>query len=370
LDSPKEQFSEVASAASWWLNEKVKMLDDNLLWPLWDRIDEAVWQQADELRPKMRDALHDALNAPAGRLAEILLKKLDAGKDSQELTGGMCERVDKLIHAPGRSGMLARVRLTADVSHLFERAPDWTKEKIIPLFDWSSPDAPAAWSARKYSYIGSPELFELTKQAFLDLFGRTDVPDEDLRIFSDWLTAIMVANQSNGVHYPLTSMEARSALRRAGVRSLSSVGHRLALAMEQAKPEEKISKWRTVVGPVFQSVWPLDVELQTSASTFKLVQILCASGNAFPEAVDVILPFIRHEDPRDRTAVFSISESDGILYSSSPEKMLDLLAAVVGDPPARSVYGLGKALERVRDHAPRLVDTKKFQKLLSLASNN
>ena len=216
----------------------------------------------------MNDALTDALNAPAGRLAEVLMKKLTSGKDSQELSGGMRARFDKLIGAPGEFGMLARVRLAAEVSFLFERAPGWTKVKIVPLFDWSSPDAPAAWSARKYSNcIGSPELFGLTKQAFLELFSRTDVPDEDLRIFAEWLAAIMLANQSGEAEYPLTATEARSALRQAGVRSLASVGHRLATEMEKATPEEKISKWRTVVGPVFESVWPLDVELQTSAST-------------------------------------------------------------------------------------------------------
>ncbi len=41
LDWPQEQFPAIASAASWWLNEKVKELDDSLLWPLWDRIEEA-----------------------------------------------------------------------------------------------------------------------------------------------------------------------------------------------------------------------------------------------------------------------------------------------------------------------------------------
>jgi hypothetical protein len=314
----------------------------------------------------MNDALNDALNAPAGHLAEVLLKKLTNGKDSQELSGGMRERFDKLFGAPGRFGMLARVYLAAEVSYLFERAPAWTKEKIVPLFDWSSPDAPAAWSARKYSnYIGSPELFGLTKQAFLDLFSRLDLPDEDLRIFAEWLPAIMLANQSGEAEYPLAATEARSALRQAGVRSLSSVGHRLAIEMEKATPEEKISKWRTVVGPVFESVWPLDVELQTSASTFKLVQILRASGNAFPEAADVIIPFIQPDD----TSVFSISEADDVLYSSSPERMLALLAAVVGDAPERSAYELSKALVRVRTHCPQLADTKRFQKLLTLASN-
>jgi len=48
--------------------------------------------------------------------------------------------------------------------------------------------------------------------------------------------------------------------------------------------------------------------------------------------------------------------------------MLDIIAAVVGDALPGSVYALGKALARVRAIAPALADTRKFQKLLTYAS--
>jgi hypothetical protein len=318
----------------------------------------------------MNDLLTASLNHPAGRLAEVLLKKLTKGPDDREPPEPLRARLDKLIAAGGNFGRLARVRLAKEVSFLFERAPAWTKDKIIPLFDWSSPDAGAVWSARKYaSYIGSPELFGLTKQPFLDLFGRADVSREELQVFATWLTAIMIANESKQADYPITPAEARSALRRAGVESLSSVAHHLAIEMERARSEEKLSKWHDVVGPVFQSIWPLDLELQTSASTFKLVQLILASGAAFPEAAEVVVPFIRPDDARHHTSVYSISKADDVLYSSSPEKALDLLGAVVGEAPAPGPYGLRKALERIREQAPQLANTRKYQKLLSLVGN-
>jgi hypothetical protein len=317
----------------------------------------------------MRDVFSDAINAPPGRLAEILLRKVTKGH--VELPDGLLARFDKLVDAPGKPGLLARARLAADVPFLFARAPNWTKRKLLPYFEWSSPDAAHVWSARKYSNaIGSPELFGLMKKPFLELFGRSDVPAEDLRTFAEWLAAILIVNQVEGVRYPLTSTEARAALRRAGANALSSVGHRLAMEMERAGLEEKAELWRTVVGPVFQAIWPLDVELQTSASTFKLVQILCATGEAFPEAADAILPFIQPEDPRAQTTVFSIAGAPDLLYRAAPGKMLDLIAAVVGDALPGSVYALGKALSRLRLFAPNLADTRKFQKLLSCASQH
>ena len=237
------------------------------------------------------------------------------------------------------------------------------------MFDWSSPEAAAAWSARKYSnYIGPPELVAMTKKAFLKFFGRTDVPEEDLDIFSGWLAAIVLANQASNTGYPITPAEARAALRNAGSRVLSSVAHRLAIEMERAKPNEKLARWRDIVGPVFLSIWPLDVELQTSASTFKLVQILLATGSAFPEAAEAIIPFIRPEGPHRHTSVFAISRADDVIYSSSPERLLDLLVAVVGDAAAGSAYGLAKVVDRLQSHAPQLASTRKFQRLLAVAS--
>jgi hypothetical protein len=50
--------------------------------------------------------------------------------------------------------------------------------------------------------------------------------------------------------------------------------------------------------------------------------------------------------------------------------MLDLVAAVVGDAPAQSVYGLKEALDRILKHAPQLAAWKKFQRLASVASTH
>jgi hypothetical protein len=366
LKWPPESFGEIASPASSWLDEHAKSLDDTLLWPLWDRIADA---SREERELAMRDVFTDALNSSPGRLAEVLLRKLPAGTTQSGQLPEFHQRLNKLVDAPGQVGQLARVRLAAEVSLLFERVPDWTKKKILPLFEWSSADAPAVWSARKYSnYIGSPELFGLTKKPLLEMFSRNDVSAEDLRTFSEWLTAILIANQAHQIGYPLTSTEARGALRRAGVKALSSVGHRLAVEMGGGTPEQKAVRWRTIVGPVFQAIWPLDVELQTSATTYKLAQILMATGDAFTEAADAIIPFIRPDDRRAHSTVFSIAEAPEYLFVLSPSKMLDLVAAVVGDAPPGSVYALGKALDRIRAIDPKLANTRKFQKLIESAA--
>src|SRR5260370_16330157 len=184
------------------------------------------------------------------------------------------------------------------------------------------------WSARKYSnYIGTPELFRRLKKPFLELFIRPEVPEEDLRVFSDWLAAILLANQGGKAGYPLKVTEVRSLLRRAGPNSLASFAHRLATQMEGARAKEKIKVWTEIVDPVFRGAWPLDVELQASSATFKLVQILLATGAAFDKAASLIIPFIHSEGSRQHTSIFSISQAGEDLYAQAPDKMLTVLLA-------------------------------------------
>jgi hypothetical protein len=361
-----EPFEETASGAAWWMNEVSEKLKAPLLWAVWDLIERRASRHVEVLN---NNPLQTALNNPVGHLASVLLKRTKRAKGSSELGKQLRARYERLIGSDDTFALLARVRLSAAIAFLFERAPKWATAMILPSFSWVSTDAPAMWSARTYStHIGSAELFRLTKDSFLELFSRPEISDESVRVFSDWLALILMTNQVGKADYPLTAPEVRSVLRRAGHQGLSSFAHRLSMEMESAKPEEKDKVWRERVGPVFHAAWPLDVELQTSSVTFSLVQILLATGSAFAEAATMLLPFIRAEDPRLQTSIFSISEANAYLYHIAPQKMLDLLSAVAGDAPERTLYGLDKALNILKGEAPELGHTKQFQKLVAQAS--
>jgi hypothetical protein len=358
-------FAEIANAAASWVDQVSEKLKYSVLWRLWDFLERRAPRQRETADG---DVFTAALNDAAGNLASVLLKRTPKPKGQIELGKALRDRYVRLLRQNDFSARLARVRISAAVAFLFERAPVWTEAHILPSYDWRSPDALAMWSARKYSnYIGSATLFALTKKPFLELFSRQDVPTEDLRVFSEWLAVVLLATQSGSTDYPLTMIEARTVLRTSGNESLWSFAHRLAVEMESAKPEEERSTWQTVVGPVFQGAWPIDADLQTSHATFKLVQLLLATGQAFGEAAPVIIPFIRPEDRRAHSSVFSISEADPEIYGIAPHQMLNLLGSVAGDAPNRSLYGMNKALEKLREKAPELATTRAFQKLQTQA---
>jgi hypothetical protein len=49
---------------------------------------------------------------------------------------------------------------------------------------------------------------------------------------------------------------------------------------------------RTIVGPAFQAIWPLDARLRSEETTRNLVLTALECGEAFPEAVEAILDLI------------------------------------------------------------------------------
>jgi hypothetical protein len=95
---------------------------------------------------------------------------------------------------------------------------------------------------------------------------------------------------------------------------------------------------------------------------------LLATGSAFSDAATTIIPFIRSESSRDHTSIYSISGASLDLYKGAPQKTLDLLSAIAGDAPDRSLYGLSSAPNRLQEVTPQLAQTKQFQKLAMQAT--
>lgn len=364
---PSDSFGEISGHAVDWLGSPQVLEAVSNQWDIWDKVADSLSDEATLLTPP-EAVVQESFGHIAGKLVDILMQLMPVSEAETVFREKLAPRLKLLIEKPGKSGQCALVRLAVNLPYLFERAPRWSVRTIIPLFEWTESFAPLVWHARVYSRsIGGPKLFVLLKAAFLSLFSRHDVSDEALRIFSGWLVSMLLANTKSKAEYDLTFVEARAALRRTKPTVLQSVAHDLAEEMQQAAPSQKVAVWRNVVGPLFEGIWPMDVDLLSGAVTFKLLQILRATGEAFPEAAVVIEPFIVPEEKEQGTAAFSLSNADDLLFRSSPTKMLDIVAAVVGKRPPGSVFQLQQVLERISACQPALINTRKYQALAQMA---
>lgn len=366
LKWPKNRFEVIEKPALNWLQNNAQYIFGERLFILWDKFFDFITRNniddTSEYEP-----LTGALGSPVSPLVEILVG-CPADQDSAGLSPEVRIRMERMLKLPGGLGSLARARFSPEVSNLYERDAVWVIDNLLPLFDLSFSESANMWSARSYSnYIGSPELIRALKEPFFELLNDADTPIELLQRYAEWLATIAIANQKEDAGYPVTNAEVRSILRKAGVSTLQSVAHKIAREMETTPTNQKNQYWREVIGPVFEGIWPLDIDLRSASLAFKLVQILRATGAAFARASSVILPYIAPDYARSHAIIRTIAKADDILFSSGPKEMLQLISAVVGVAPTSSVYDLQRALDRVSAVDPSLENTPLYQRLRTFA---
>lgn len=119
---------------------------------LYDSIWAALEMSADETAPEgERDWLTTAINRAGGRLAEFLIRRIDAKRRlaGEDVIATDDETRLSLICAGSTySHLLALVVIAQDLLFLYSVDAAWTTDKLIPTFDWDtdSTRAEAAWS--------------------------------------------------------------------------------------------------------------------------------------------------------------------------------------------------------------------------------
>ena len=111
-----------------------------------------------------------------------------------------------------------------------------------------------------------------------------------------------------------------------------------------ALPDEP-TRWRTIVGPIFRAIWPLDARLRSKTATRNLVMMALESGDAFPEAVDAISDVIIPYQLYQISHSLRLEQKHRDLLRQHPVAFVRLVNALI-DPAAFPVP----------DDLPRLLD--------------
>jgi hypothetical protein len=173
--------------------------------------------------------------------------------------------------------------------------PGWVEEHFVPRLSWDHPEALALWRAYAHGSMPSARLFNRLKPAILAAFDRTELSDNQFEGLGSKLLSVGIWHQrGEAAEYQLTAAEIRRALTVGPPSSRRNVAWNLWRIMGNAdeEPQDKAERWRTVIGPLFRDIWPLDARLRTQGTTRNLVLMALECGEAFPEAVEAILDLI------------------------------------------------------------------------------
>lgn len=390
LKMPDEALSELLPAATSWLQRRYKVLSETdrpggaRLLPLWDRFADLTYLPAvegaaeDELDD---DLATEALNRPGGVLAWALLDVLSVPES--ELNAGLGvvlrPRFDRLAGAEGRAGLLARVYLARYLAYLNSIDPDWVQARFEPRLSWEHPEALPLWRSYAHGDIGSARLFNALKPAALAAFERQLLSDDEFEGLVSKLLSVAIWHQRGKAReFHLTTAEIRRALTVGPASARRNASWNLWRMMAAVKQDEvddeaagleffdKPTRWRTIVGPLFQAIWPLDARLRSKSTTNNLVLMALESEAAFPEVIEAILDVIVPYELYQLAHSLRLEDKHSELVRQYPRAFVRLVNALI-DPAAFRVPGdLAAFLQECADADPAVVNDPAFIRLFGL----
>ncbi|HEX2050512.1 MAG TPA: hypothetical protein VHJ34_07755 [Actinomycetota bacterium] len=177
-----------------------------------EQLHDAVWSSLEvtsETVPSeaRHDLLSEAINRAGGRLAEFLIRRIDAkrrlaGEDA--ITAQDQTRLSRICDGTTHSHLLGLVVVAQDVVFLYSLDSEWTLQKLLPTFEWESEErAKAAWNGYlwgpRWHRRLLPPLIPLIQETFdhLDALG-----DEHRRQLAALVAGISVHAMDDAMSRP------------------------------------------------------------------------------------------------------------------------------------------------------------------------
>jgi hypothetical protein len=389
LGMPEASLTQLLPSATSWLQRRREVLSGAgqpgapRFFLLWDRFADLAFAPPGDAggAAESDDLLTEALNRPGGTLAWSLLDALAATKPERDSGLGpeFKPRFDRLADAPGRQGLLARVYLARPLAYLHAIDPAWVEENLQPRLKWDHPEALPLWRSFAHGEIGSARLFNALKPAMLAAFDRQELSDNEVEGVTSKLLSVAIWRQrGEAPEYHLTAAELRRALTVGPSSARRNVSWNLWRMMADARNEnggqqddgtisDKQTRWRTVVGPLFQSIWPLDARLRSKGTSQNLIQMALECEDAFPEAVDAILDVIVPYQLYQISHSLRLEDKHSDLVRRHPLAFLKLTNALI-DPAAFPVPNdLAGLLDECRAADPAVARDPAYSRLHGLS---
>lgn len=320
------------------------------------------------IEPQRDDLISEALNHSAGRSVDAVLDCLW----KTEGLGDDFKRVFELVLTSDQpAGPVARIPLGRVVGFLYARDEAWTSEWLLPLFrkPSSDPENEALWLWKSFLRSGQLDVNLLYdwKDSLLEFLGAIAGPANN---YQEYAFRLLV---SWSLEFPdlFSKTEVNQALSGLGPEGFEAVARALVDSLKSSNSPGVL--WKKKVRGWIGAYWPAQkARYSTKASDF-LAWVPCYSGEALPDAVQVIAPLLRQDS--DLHFLSSVLRDDDPLDRSDqldhwklvkryPESVLTLVHSVRPSQPASwALDDLEAILEQLEAAQPRLRQETEFLEL-------
>jgi NAD-dependent SIR2 family protein deacetylase len=380
LRMPEQILRELSPAVTSWLQRRREDLSaadrqgGPRLFPIWDRLADLTYVAPPADQPATepdRDILTSALNEPGGILAWVLLDALSTPKPERgsKLGPDLAPRFTRAANAAGRPGLLARAQFVRAIAYLDAIDSAWTEQNLQGRLMGEGPERHELWKSFSQARIPSARLFNALKPFTLGALEHQDFKDHEYEGFISNLLSVAIWHQrGEGSKYELTVAELKAVLTVGPSAVRKNVSWNLWRIMGDAEgePVDKAERWRTVIGPVFVQIWPLDASLRSESTTRNLVHMALDCDNAFPQSVEAVLDVLMPYQLYSMAHSLRLEDRHNELVRQFPVAFVKLTNALV-DPARYPVPDdLGAFLQECVEADPNVVKETSYVRLFGL----
>ena len=362
-DMPEETLQELCHGVGWWLEKLARTFEgqEATFLSFCDRLlalDYEVEEDDDDLVGR-------AINHPVGHVTEALLQwwyRSDL-EDGQLLAEEPRRRFTRLCDTGVPAFRHGRVLLATHVISLFRVDREWSIQYVLPLFKWevSEVEARSAWEGFLRSPRLYPPLMELLKPSFLDTanhyaqLGRYSGQYASLLTFGGLDPRDILRNRELAFAMRVLPQDALDHAAESFFRAVDSAG------------EQRADYWRNRAAPFLRSIWPKTPDAISESISESLARACISAGDAFPEALAQVRPWLGPLQFPDRIAY---PAHKARMDSRFPEATLELLNQVVGEGARGHFPDLANCLSAIRFAQPALERDHRFLRLLEIVRAN
>lgn len=305
------------------------------------------------------DFYFSAINSSAGRLATAVLQDIEKARaEGVALVPGLVTALYDCANGLGIQGSFSRSVLIRDSQFVVSlNLPRVTKRLSLAL----SSESQEGRALRKI-LVCKTAASELVSNAFSKQILRGVIECEG--------TGSEAQNAAAKILAPALSILREKSTAEAWGISIADA----ALALRNSKPEIHVAAagvlvkwssafegppevtWRTLLRPLLEQVWPREKVFRTQQTSLHLARLAIFSGDAFPEALDYVRPYLVPLDRLDSHFLFMNSKHP----EDFPQCVLNLLWLLLKGSSAEG-FDIADILDRLLRAAPELEVDRRFQ---------
>jgi hypothetical protein len=302
------------------------------------------------------DWVMEALNSPAGKLAEALMND----PQTNDLNFGCgfpptwISRVSQLLSLDEDLHAQTLATFARRLNWFFAIDSSWTEKNLLSALEIDGDDRNAVWAGFfSQAKVPNPKLYLQLKPQLLELTRRKSTGRHH---HVEMLAGILLWGWINkdtvtGARY-ITDKEMRDVL----ITVDDDFRSQTLWQLERWSSDEEEKKTWAQELPVFLThVWPRQRSVKCSRITASLCDLAFSDVATFPERIDLILPLVTTLD-HNYTGLHQLEDN---IVAQYPKNILELLFVVLPENAAEWPYGSGELLESVANaDTSLLTDTR------------